>query len=40
VLPSLALNIALAENQNVRISATQTLSRPEYRELARVRIAT
>jgi hypothetical protein len=36
VLPSLALNIALSETQNVRLSASQTLSRPEYRELAPV----
>jgi TonB-dependent receptor len=36
VLPSIALNLALAESQNLRLSATQTLSRPEYRELARV----
>lgn len=34
VLPSLALNARLAENQTLRLSATQTLSRPEYRELA------
>ena len=36
VLPSLALNFSIKENQNLRLSATQTLSRPEYRELARV----
>ena len=36
VLPSLALNIALTDKQNVRLSASQTLSRPEYRELAEV----
>lgn len=36
VLPSLAVNIAVTENQNVRLSASQTLSRPEYRELAKV----
>lgn len=36
VLPSLALNIALTDRQNVRLSASQTLSRPEYRELAPV----
>ena len=34
VLPSLALNISLTENQNLRLSASQTVSRPEYRELA------
>ncbi|MGQ0816378.1 MAG: TonB-dependent receptor domain-containing protein, partial [Gemmatimonadota bacterium] len=36
VLPSMALNVALTENQNLRLSASQTLSRPEYRELAEV----
>jgi TonB-dependent receptor len=36
VLPSLALNIALTDNQNLRLSASQTLARPEYRELAEV----
>jgi TonB-dependent receptor len=36
VLPSLALNYRLTEDQNVRLSATQTLSRPEYRELSPV----
>lgn len=36
VLPSIALNIALTPTQNVRMSASQTLSRPEYRELAPV----
>ncbi len=34
VLPSLALNYRLTEDQNVRLSASQTLSRPEYRELS------
>jgi TonB-dependent receptor len=34
VLPSLALTLALSDQQNLRLSATQTLSRPEYRELA------
>lgn len=34
VLPSLALNYRVSENANFRLSATQTLSRPEYRELA------
>ena len=34
VLPSLALNYHLGQNTNFRLSATQTLSRPEYRELA------
>ena len=36
VLPSIAFNIALNERQSVRLSASQTLSRPEYRELAQV----
>lgn len=34
VLPSLALNAKLTPNQNLRLSASQTLARPEYRELA------
>jgi outer membrane receptor protein involved in Fe transport len=34
ILPSLAVNYALGETQNVRLSASQTLSRPEYREFA------
>ena len=33
VLPSLALNYRLSEMQNLRLSATRTLSRPEYREI-------
>jgi outer membrane receptor protein involved in Fe transport len=37
ILPALALNASLTDNQNLRLSATQTLSRPEYRELAPVR---
>jgi hypothetical protein len=36
VLPSLALNLALSDRQNLRLSASQTLSRPEYREIAPV----
>lgn len=36
VLPSLALNYQLAEHQMIRLSASQTLSRPEYREIASV----
>ncbi|HEX5580144.1 MAG TPA: TonB-dependent receptor, partial [Gemmatimonadaceae bacterium] len=36
VLPSLALNYALAEDQTIRVSASQTLARPEYREIAPV----
>lgn len=34
LLPSLALNFAMSERQNVRLSASRTLARPEYRELA------
>ena len=34
VLPALAINWEPTEWQKVRLSATQTLSRPEYRELA------
>ncbi len=34
VLPSLALNVKLRDDQNLRLSASQTLARPEYRELA------
>ena len=34
VLPSLTVNLAVTESQNVRLSASRTLSRPEYRELA------
>lgn len=33
ILPSLALNVSLTDAQKVRISGTQTLSRPEYREI-------
>ena len=36
LLPSLALNMKVSERQNVRLSASQTLSRPEYRELSPV----
>jgi TonB-dependent receptor len=36
VLPSAALNYQLTGQQNLRLSASQTLSRPEYRELAQV----
>jgi len=36
VLPSLSLTYKLTEAQNLRLSATQTLSRPEYRELSPV----
>lgn len=34
VLPSLALNFRLSDVQNLRFSASQTLARPEYRELS------
>lgn len=34
VLPSLAVNVELTERQKLRFSASQTLSRPEYRELS------
>ncbi len=34
VLPSLAVNVQLTDAQALRLSATQTLSRPEYREMA------
>jgi TonB-dependent receptor len=34
VLPALSVNIQLSETQSVRLSASQTLARPEYRELA------
>lgn len=36
VLPSLALNLELTDAQNLRLSVSQTLARPEYRELANV----
>ncbi|HEX8904715.1 MAG TPA: TonB-dependent receptor [Longimicrobiaceae bacterium] len=36
VLPSLALNVELGDRQNLRFSASQTLARPEYREVAPV----
>ena len=34
VLPSLAITYKASDNQNVRFSVSQTLARPEYRELA------
>ena len=34
VLPSLALNLAATPSQSIRLSASRTVSRPEYRELA------
>ena len=36
VLPSLTLNFILSDRQNLRFSASRTLSRPEYREMAPV----
>jgi TonB-dependent receptor len=36
VLPSLALNVQLSEDQALRASVSQTLARPEYREIAPV----
>jgi hypothetical protein len=36
LLPSLALNVQLSDNQNLRLSGSQTVSRPEYRELSPV----
>ena len=37
VLPSLAVTLRASENQNLRFSASQTVARPEYRELAALR---
>jgi hypothetical protein len=34
LLPALAFNLSLTDNQTLRLSGTQTLSRPEYRELS------
>lgn len=34
VLPSLALNVRLSESQQLRLSGSRTLARPEYRELS------
>ena len=36
VLPSLALNVTLTDRQAVRLSGSQTLARPEYREVVPV----
>lgn len=33
VLPALALNVQLGQTQTIRLSASQTLARPEYREI-------
>jgi outer membrane receptor for ferrienterochelin and colicin len=37
VLPSLAITFKASDNQNLRFSASQTVARPEYRELAPLR---
>jgi outer membrane receptor protein involved in Fe transport len=37
LLPSLALNVELTDAQRLRISATRTLARPEYRELSPIK---
>lgn len=37
VLPSAALNFALSDAQNVRLSVSRTLARPEYRELVPIK---
>lgn len=37
VLPSAALNIELTDYQNLRLSASRTLARPEYRELVPIK---
>ncbi|HSA56107.1 MAG TPA: TonB-dependent receptor [Gemmatimonadaceae bacterium] len=37
VLPSLAMNVSLSEFQNLRISVSRTLARPEYRELVPIK---
>jgi TonB-dependent receptor len=36
VLPALAVNVDLTDRQKVRFSASQTLARPEYRELSAI----
>lgn len=37
LLPSAALNVALSEYQNLRLSVSRTLARPEYRELVPIK---
>lgn len=37
LLPSAALNVSLNEYQNLRLSASRTLARPEYRELVPIK---
>jgi outer membrane receptor for ferrienterochelin and colicin len=34
LLPALSVNVQLTDRQSIRLSATRTLARPEYRELA------
>jgi hypothetical protein len=36
VLPALAVNVELTDRQKLRLSASQTLARPEYRELSAI----
>ena len=40
VLPAVALNLTLTDNQALRLSASQTLARPEYREVAPIEYRT
>jgi outer membrane receptor protein involved in Fe transport len=40
VLPALSVNIDLTGNQTLRLSASQTLARPEYREIAPIEYRT
>ncbi|MEO5904147.1 MAG: TonB-dependent receptor, partial [Gemmatimonadaceae bacterium] len=37
VLPSLAVNLKMTENQQLRLSVSKTLARPEYRELSPIK---
>ena len=37
LLPSAALNVSLSEYQNLRLSVSRTLARPEYRELVPIK---
>ncbi len=36
VLPAVSVNLALTDNMNLRVSGSQTLARPEYREVANI----
>lgn len=38
ILPSLSLTVKLSDDQNLRLSGSQTIARPEYRELAPVQV--